>query len=64
MPMIVFYAMEHLVALRARVLRTSGVHNASFIEHSRLKDTSVSSIKDYTSINETSEASMFNGSKP
>jgi len=52
----VFYAMEHLVALRARVLRASGVHKASFIEHSKLKDTSVSSIKNDSSMNKTSEA--------
>jgi len=62
--MIVFYAMEHLVALRARILRASGVHKASFIEHSNLKDTSVLSIKDDSSMNKTYEASMFNGSKP
>ena len=62
--MIVFYAMEHLVALRSSILRASGVHKASFIEHSKLKDTSVLSIKDDSSINKTSEASMFNGSKP
>jgi len=64
MPMIVFYAMEHLVALRARILRASGVHKASFIGHSKLKDTSVSSIKDDSSMNKTLEASLFNGSKP
>ena len=62
--MIVFFVMEHLVALRARVLRASGAHKASFIEHSKLKDTSVSSINDDYSMNKTSKTSMFNGSKP
>jgi len=56
--------MEHLVALRARALGASGVHKASFIELSKLKGTSVSSIKDGSSMNKTSKTSMFNGSKP